>query len=583
MIFRWPLTMPPCLTMPSISGDHRRFARLSRFEQLDHARQTARDVLGLRRFARDLREHVARRDVLSVLHHHVRVNRHVVLARHTAVLRLDLDRRLLLLVRRVDDDEPRQARDFVDLLVHRDAFEDVLEADLTGFLCEDRERIRIPLDEDLCLLDLLAVLHLEPRAVHDRVALAVAPLRVLDHERPAAVHDDETAVLRLDDLHALEPHRARVPRFERRLLADARRGAADVERPHRELRARLADRLRRDDADRLAELDHLPGRQVSAVAACAHAAARRARQHRADLHLLDAGVLNRRRLVFGDLLVDVDEHLARERVGDPLERDAAHDAVAQRLDDLARFDDRARLDAVERAAIRLVDDHVLRDVDETAREVARVGRLERGVGEALARAVRRDEVVLHLEAFAEVRRDRRLDDLARRLRHQSAHAGELADLLFRSARAGVGHDVDRVEGLAFLVERFHLAEHRVGDFFGRLRPDGDDLVVALAVRDCAFEVLRFDLDHLVARLADERGLLLRDDQVVDADRQPRPGRVGEAQVLEGVEHLDGLLEPELQIAALHELLQALLLQEAVDERHLRRQLPDSESRGRPSC
>ena len=34
----------------------------------------------------------------------------------------------------------------------------------------------------------------------------------------------------------------------------ARRRAADVERPHRQLRAGLANRLRRDDADRLPEL-----------------------------------------------------------------------------------------------------------------------------------------------------------------------------------------------------------------------------------------------------------------------------------------------------------------------------------------
>ena len=70
---------------------------------------------------------------------------------------------------------------------------------------------------------------------------------------------------------------------------------------------------------------------------------------------------------------------------------------------------------------------------------------------------------------------------------------------------------------------------------------------------------------------DERRLLLRDDQVVDADRQARPRRVGEAEVLQRVEHLDGLLEAEVQVAVLHQLLQPLLLQQAVDERHLRRQ------------
>jgi hypothetical protein len=34
--------------------------------------------------------------------------------------------------------------------------------------------------------------------------------------------------------------------------------ATDVEGTHRELRAGLADGLRRDDADRLADVDHLP-------------------------------------------------------------------------------------------------------------------------------------------------------------------------------------------------------------------------------------------------------------------------------------------------------------------------------------
>src|SRR5260370_20352110 len=105
-------------------------------------------------------------------------------------------------MRRVRDDVARAAGDLVDFLVHRDALEDVPEADLARLLGEDREGVRIPLDKDLTLLDRLALLHLEPCAVDDRVALAVAPLRVLDDERSTAVHDDQVAVLRLDDLEA---------------------------------------------------------------------------------------------------------------------------------------------------------------------------------------------------------------------------------------------------------------------------------------------------------------------------------------------------------------------------------------------
>ena len=47
-------------------------------------------------------------------------------------------------------------------------------------------------------------------------------------------------------------------------------------------------------------------------------------------------------LVLVDLLVRCDEHLAGVRIDDVLERDAAEDAVAELLDDLAALDERRR-------------------------------------------------------------------------------------------------------------------------------------------------------------------------------------------------------------------------------------------------
>ena len=121
----------------------------------------------------------------------------------------------------------------------------------------------------------------------------------------------------------------------------------------------------------------------------------------------------------------VGDHPAEERL---VEAVARHGTAAARCS--------------RRAAVVLADDHVLRDVDETPRQVPRVGRAERRVGEALAGAVGRDEVLEHRQALHEVGLDRALDDLALRIRHQAAHAGELADLLERSAGAGVGHHED---------------------------------------------------------------------------------------------------------------------------------------------
>src|SRR5439155_7409375 len=129
---------------------------------------------------------------------------------------------------------------------------------------------------------------------------------------------------------------------------------------------------------------------------------------------------------------------------DDVPADAAADRLAEGAFDFLAFVDGPLGDTLGGAAIVGGDDDVLGDVGELAGQVAGVGRLERGVGQALAGAVRRREIFEYAQAFAEVRLDGRLDDLARRFGHKAAHAGELANLFNAAAGAGVGHQEDRV-------------------------------------------------------------------------------------------------------------------------------------------
>src|ERR671920_245054 len=96
---------------------------------------------------------------------------------------------------------------------------------------------------------------------HDQLALAVG------HAAHRRVEADGAFALGLD------------ARRHRR----ARSRAADVERAHGQLRARLADRLGGDDADRLADVDQAAAAEVAAVALRADAEARGAGQRRAHL------------------------------------------------------------------------------------------------------------------------------------------------------------------------------------------------------------------------------------------------------------------------------------------------------------
>ncbi len=115
-------------------------------------------------------------------------------------------------------------------------------------------------------------------------------------------------------------------------------------------------------------------------------------------------------------------------------------------------------------------------------------------------------------------------------------------------------------------------EHFVRDFFGHVAPERNDLVVALAVGDCAVEVLLLHLDDFAFRRIHELYLVARNEHVVDADGDTGLGRVREAQLLQLVEQDDGSFESVVQVREVHQLLHTLLLQQTVDEGHLRRQI-----------
>ena len=169
------------------------------------------------------------------------MGRHVILPSHFAIFVSNLDPRLPLLIRRIHDDEPRQARDLVHLLVHGDAFDDIPEANLPSSFGHDREGVGVPLDQDLTRLDLLPVLDTKVCAVDHGVTLPVSPLDVLDNQRSRAVHDHQGAIVGLHDLQRLEADGARVLSFQRRLRGHSGRRPADVKRAHRQLRPWLAN------------------------------------------------------------------------------------------------------------------------------------------------------------------------------------------------------------------------------------------------------------------------------------------------------------------------------------------------------
>src|SRR5277367_2826260 len=373
--------------------DDRELLRLARFEQLRDSRQTAGDVLGLGGLARNLRDYVARLDRRAFGHVDIRADRQevardVVRARQLRSLArrvLDRDTRAHVEILELDDNVGSSAGPFVDPLLHRLAFDDLAVLNRAADFGDDRRRVRIPFGDQLARLDLVAFGLAQLGAIHERVTLAFALAHAAafvgdlrgDNYFAMPRHHDQVAVAALDGVDAMQAHHAFVANFQRGLLGAPAGGAADVEGTHRELRARLANRLRGNDSDRLAQVDEVPAAEIASVAFHAHTLARLAGKHRANLDSLDAGIFDALDLVLVDHLVGLHQHFVGERVADVFERDAAEHAVAEAFDDLTAFDQRRHLDSVQRAAIVLDNDRVLRHVDQAAGQVARVRRLER--------------------------------------------------------------------------------------------------------------------------------------------------------------------------------------------------------------
>ena len=261
-------------------------------------------------------------------------------------------------------------------------------------------------------------------------------------------------------------------------------------------------------------------------------------------------------------LAVADDDLAGLRVGDVSDRRTAENLLAQRYLDVTALDEGAFGQTLGRATVVFDDHGVLRHVHQTAGQVARVGRFERRVGQALAGTVGRVEVLERCQTFLEVGNNRRLDDCPVRLGQQPAHGRRLTHLGNRTPRARVRHHVDRVHVPALLAG--NALHHGFGHALGALRPDVDDLVVLLTRGDQTILVLLLEVLDLLLSLTDDVPLVVRDHQVVLAEGNAGRGRVLETQRHQRIGEQHRILLPGRPVDGVDQLGGFLLGQHLVD-------------------
>ena len=318
-------------------GDDCVIFRAPGLEQFRHPWQTTGDVLGLGAFARDPCKHVTGLDLLTVFDRQDRIHRHGVFDR-VAVIQphgfticaRNQDFRLQFIAFRrrtpIRDDLLRHAGGVIGLIPDRQAGHKIDKLHGTVFFGDDRQCVGVPLVQLVPTHDLGAILDHQVRSIGQLVLGTFQPVLVDHRDFHVPTHDDLIAVGVLDQVRIAVFDFAFLRRFLERLAATLG-NTADVEGPHGQLCARLANRLCRDNADGLTGVDLGSARQVTTVTLCTDPVLGLTCQRRPDLEGCHIGIVDHIGQTLVDQRVALGQNLARCRVKHVLSRDPAQNTL----------------------------------------------------------------------------------------------------------------------------------------------------------------------------------------------------------------------------------------------------------------
>ena len=120
--------------------------------------------------------------------------------------------------------------------------------------------------------------------------------------------------------------------------------------------------------------------EIPTVALLAAAAFGLAGEHASNTYLFNIGGLDPIRHLFGDLLLRLNDHFISDDIDNVIERDTPQDTLLEADDILVSLADRRHQNSVDRTAVILSDNHILRDIHQAACEIPRVSRLKSSIG-----------------------------------------------------------------------------------------------------------------------------------------------------------------------------------------------------------
>src|SRR5690606_32935229 len=352
------------------------------------------------------------------------------------------------------------------------------------YLGDNRVSMGIPLRHNLTGLDLITCFDAQLSTVGQFIPLALTAMTVGNRQSRRTGNHNQVTVRLLNGLQVVQTHGTAMLHMD--AIHGRRPGSrtTDVERTHGQLGTGLTDRLSSNNTDRLTDVHQVTTGQIAAVALGAHSMAGITGTSGAHDDLVDPRLLNQLYQCLIQQGAGSQQYsLIITRCVDVTCSHTSQHSVTQRYNNITTFDQRSDQDALIGTTVNFGDNQVLSHVHQTTGQVTGVGGFQSRIRQTFSRTVSRNKVLKYVQAFAEVRSDRRFNNGTVGLSHQSPHPSELTDLGRGAPSAGVSHHITGVEGILqdfftlfvdnlFLTQRFH---HRLAHLLVGTGPDIDDL------------------------------------------------------------------------------------------------------------
>ena len=273
----------------------------------------------------------------------------------------------------------RQTCNFIKVFFHCHTFDDITKSNGTLNLSKNGIGIRIPFYQRLSLLNFLTITDFQLRSIHNRKSLFFSTGFILNHKASISIHYNDFARL---VFQGPEPHILNdSPTFSVQscLLNHSTRGSTNMEGSHRQLRARLTYRLRCNNTHRFTNLNPLKRCHVATVTLNTNTLFRLTGQAGTHFNFFNTGIFNSGNRVFLDQTIGFRQNVSSERIDHIFKNSSPQNSFTQRLNNFAGLNQRNSIDAFQCATIFLLNNHVLRNINQTTREVTGICGFERGI------------------------------------------------------------------------------------------------------------------------------------------------------------------------------------------------------------